>query len=77
MLHPIDTEDSRAVAAGDPRACVMEERLAGVWDGSFHLAYDRWLTETRKSVDLTRGVSGTAAASVRPSDGRSNHRLLE
>jgi hypothetical protein len=77
MLHQIDTEDSRAVAAGDPRACVMEERLAGVWDGSFHLAYGRWLAEAGRRVGGMHGASDTAAASVRPSDGRSNHRRLE
>lgn len=64
-------------AAERADASAPNPHMTELWDGSFHLAYSRWLAGTGKHVGRARGTSETATTASRPSDGRSNHRVPE
>ncbi len=53
------------------------EDLAEIWDGSFHLAYDRWLTETRERVAQKPVAAGIGAEGARRDDVQPGKQTLE
>jgi hypothetical protein len=76
-MRETDVGDGGSALTADEGARPDDESLPELWDGSFHLAYERWLAETRERVAQEPVVVGIGAEGARRDDVQPGKQTLE